>query len=596
MKKLKLREIQDEAINKIIKAFNRGVKNIVLKAPTGSGKSIIALEVSRILDCDAYILTNEFFLQQQYTETIRDYKYDADIIASAHQYTCGVNKQNVKTLAECKLAGLSLQRTWAEASCARGCDFFINRFTTPLRQSVITNYAYFFKMMNYTYRQLGMGKEFEGLSRYEIGEDPYVVNGKLPPIIPRHLVIADESHRLGEAAQSYFSFTVDLDLVWGLRDCMEAVFGTGEWIPLLRAKWGDFSKLVHQLLKQPLKDPKKHLTILKEIRSYLVGLKDLSDKTGQHVTQNWGGEIENGRIKGSNMPGEVRDLLNFVVKLEELECRIDDYIQLLNETSLSNFVVNYDSHTARSYKFYSEDELLNFTFFPWSEKRIFMSATIGDPDDYIKRFGLNREETEVIEIDPNWNYDKSKILFTNTTNFKHSNTEIAQIEMLGDIKKIINLHKEEAGIIHTTTYDNALFISNNIKNNRISIYRGTEEKRELVKMVKGGKLPKNTILVGPSLKEGLDLPGNLCRFQILLKVPYPFLGDQLWAKRNYSKDRWIYLSQPIFDIIQTIGRGIRYRGDWCTTYLLDKRFEKYIKSKQNYLPDDFIGRFDKVKL
>ncbi len=597
-KQLILRDLQLEAIEDIKSAYNNGFKNVVLKAPTGSGKSIIGLEVSRQLDMESHVLTNEFFLQQQYLETVKDYGYDADIIASAHQYTCKANQQNVKTLAECKLAGLSLSKAWNQASCAKSCDFMINRFMTPFRQSIITNYAYYLKMMNYAFRQKGIGKNQAGMNRHELQTATY--NGP-PPIIPRKLVIADEAHKLGEATQNYFSFTIDMRLALMLKEKQDALRTTGIWMPGLRLQWGALAKLINAMLKIKFDDVDGHLNALESIKGWFINMREASLETKQFVSMKWGGSIEDGKIVNSTMPNEVRELLALDAVYEETFCRIDDYLQLINGDGKlgnnldgkQNFVISYEGRQGRGYKFYDEAALCQHTFHPWSENRLFMSATIGDPEAFIKRFGLNASETKILEVDPQWNYDKSKIVLMASTDFRHANTGLAQAEMIPDINLILQRHINDAGIIHTTTYENAAAIKKQTNTNRLILYKNAAEKRVLVKQLKTGQLPHNSVMVGPSIAEGVDMPGELCRFQILLKVPFPYLGDRLWAKRNYSKDRWIYRSHAIFSIIQAIGRGVRYDGDYCTTYLLDKRFDVYLRSMWKYLPKDMAKRLIK---
>ena len=68
-----------------------------------------------------------------------------------------------------------------------------------------------------------------------------------------------------------------------------------------------------------------------------------------------------------------------------------------------------------------------------------------------------------------------------------------------------------------------------------------------------GKQP--TVLLSPSMSEGVDLKGDASRFQILCKVPYPYLGDKLVKKRMY-KWKWWYPLQTAKTIVQSVGRMV----------------------------------------
>jgi len=43
--------------------------------------------------------------------------------------------------------------------------------------------------------------------------------------------------------------------------------------------------------------------------------------------------------------------------------------------------------------------------------------------------------------------------------------------------------------------------------------------------------PHPTVLISPSMMEGVDLADDMSRFQILCKVPFPYLGDAAIKKR-----------------------------------------------------------------
>ena len=70
-------------------------------------------------------------------------------------------------------------------------------------------------------------------------------------------------------------------------------------------------------------------------------------------------------------------------------------------------------------------------------------------------------------------------------------------------------------------------------------------------------MSSDIILVGPTLNEGIYLPGDDCRFIIILKVPYPSLVDKLVKEKIKLFPLW-YNSTTSNKIIQSIVCGVRY--------------------------------------
>ena len=93
------------------------------------------------------------------------------------------------------------------------------------------------------------------------------------------------------------------------------------------------------------------------------------------------------------------------------------------------------------------------------------------------------------------------------------------------------------------------------------------------------------VLVSPSMDEGVDLPGDECRFQIIYKIPYPDLGSKQVKSRMMIDGEW-YDYKTSLRLVQTHGRGMRYEDDYCTTYFIDNRLRNYSLTSK-FIPDDF---------
>ena len=61
---------------------------------------------------------------------------------------------------------------------------------------------------------------------------------------------------------------------------------------------------------------------------------------------------------------------------------------------------------------------------------------------------------------------------------------------------------------------------------------------------------------------------ELSKFQILCKIPFPYLGDKVVGKK-INKWKWWYDLQTTRTVIQSVGRSIRSEDDEAITYILD---------------------------
>lgn len=149
-------------------------------------------------------------------------------------------------------------------------------------------------------------------------------------------------------------------------------------------------------------------------------------------------------------------------------------------------------------------------------------------------------------------------------------------------------HNREKGLVHAT-YKQADIMRKHLKSNRF-IFHTPENKKEKYKEFLESSPSLGKILVASGMYEGLDLPEDLGRWQVIAKIPWPSLGDPSVAYKAKEDEEW-YEWQTLKDVIQACGRICRTPQDWGVSYILDGSFARLEKSV--LVPKWFREAFDK---
>jgi len=136
-------------------------------------------------------------------------------------------------------------------------------------------------------------------------------------------------------------------------------------------------------------------------------------------------------------------------------------------------------------------------------------------------------------------------------------------------------------VVHNChTYKIAKYISDNIDSGRL-LFHSSDDRIDVLNF--HIKTTEPTIIVSPSFTEGIDLQGKLSRFQIIAKVPFPYLGNNYVKEKMNRVNGW-YAWQTLKSIIQASGRSVRDYDDYCVTYILDADFGWFYKQNKNLVP------------
>jgi Rad3-related DNA helicase len=101
------------------------------------------------------------------------------------------------------------------------------------------------------------------------------------------------------------------------------------------------------------------------------------------------------------------------------------------------------------------------------------------------------------------------------------------------------------------------------------------------------------VLLTPSGFEGLDLAGDLSRYQIIVKAPFGSLGE---ARMKKILANWpdIYSLLCTMKLVQGAGRSVRGPEDWATTYMLDSNIQRLWTAKNMEWADEFQTKFTSI--
>ena len=228
--------------------------------------------------------------------------------------------------------------------------------------------------------------------------------------------------------------------------------------------------------------------------------------------------------------------------------------------------------------------------FEKGSKTLIMSATILNNKAFCKSIGLNPDDVKFIRVKSDFPAEHRAIYPLNIAYLNYSNLQstdiMSKISMAVD--NLMSTHKNDKGIIHTTSYEQLNFIKQNIskENARRLLLTDPEIQRDEI-ISQHASTPKPTVLISPSLHTGLDLKDELSRFQIITKVPYPNKSDR-WTNAKREVDEEWYYWQTALRLIQAYGRSVRSKDDWARTYVLDSAFSYFVRKNRNTLPDWFI--------
>lgn len=516
--------------------LNPDIRHIILEAPTGSGKSGMALACA-LASGDAFISTANRYLQDQYE---KDFREHLTLMKGKANYKCkvfpfsGHSKFEWEKRYNC---GNSPCRIGYRHLCnERGvCEVF--DVLNEARKSQVTAFNMASALAYTNVKSLALA--------LVDGEQPQNVLHQKVPFSPRRLFVIDEAHSTPDWVTNYFSLEV--------------------------------RKVDLERFDLPTREIEDHEDVLRYF--------DFVSKIRDQLTS---------KIKSLGTK-EVNFGLEFF--RDELVTKIEAFKEQLKTSGASNFVAvkdigfsgpNRGKVLSVSLQPVEVSTISQNTLFNKAEKFLFMSATMLDTDTFCRVLGIPSSQVAIKRLPSTFPKENRPIVTSyNIGSINKSNLEDKLPKLVETTDKLLDKHVEEKGIIHGHTYRICNFIYDNLfsKRERIIFPKRASEQKEALKKHFSTKEP--TILLSPSMAEGVDLKDDASRFQIVAKIPFAYLGDPV-LKRRMELYPGYYEMLTALTLVQQYGRSIRSETDSAITYILDDAFKFFVNRNRHIFSPWFL--------
>jgi len=217
-----------------------------------------------------------------------------------------------------------------------------------------------------------------------------------------------------------------------------------------------------------------------------------------------------------------------------------------------------------------------------------MSATVFSKEAFCRTLGVPEAETAFIRVkESSFPVENRRIYSLAVARLSRESMDASMGGIAMAVDEIMNRHAGERGIVHTTSYAQDRYIREHVSplnRARLSSTEGVSSRPALLK-AHGSR--DESVLISPSLHEGVDLKDELSRFQVLVKVPYPDLSDRRTRIKLERNPGW-YDWQTALRLVQTYGRSVRGETDHAVTYVLDSHFPSFVRNHRDLFPEYFL--------
>lgn len=557
------REGQREAIEFVLNSFNSGKQIVILEGPTGSGKSAIGMTVANMVK-NTYYLTITKILQDQ---LVTDFGSRIVDLKGRNAYPCTfyqrIGPRMVQNMiwSQDELDEFLLK----DPDCSNG--YCRTKHNSKAAQSYKCDKCFLETGIENTGRPKGdlkilpQGMRFSACPYYEqvhkalrariavMNFSSFLFQTTMTKRFedPRQLMIVDECHNLEPQLLDFVSFTIN-----------------------------DVHLQKHGIFIPDLEHPYEYAVWFEDTNVASLLLESIK------------------KAREDDKP-RVEDELARVLKKYKM---FMDHILNADEEGASEWVCEYEekrntkgiiTHRSVTLKPVFAYRFVNNLLFKHSKRVLMMSATVLDVNVMCRSLGIKRDQVAAMRMKNRFPVKNRLIHVQPVAKMTGGKDKMAEWapKLVEGVNEIVEKYRGKRGIIHTHNFrimDHLLQRCDPAVKRRFLNQKNFRDKKLLLE---AHAQQPGAIIVAPAMHEGIDLAGDLSRFQIICKIPYANCFDDEQLARRVEIDRRYYIWLTALRLVQSYGRSIRSESDYADTYILDEAIYRFMRDAKTMIPTWF---------
>jgi len=512
---------QQSALADIQSAFEAGNDVVLVRAPTGSGKSLLARAIAgcarRGADATPSQATKAYYTTPQVSQlddvADDDLLDDLSIIRGKSNYDCILPDETETPVDQAPCA----RERGYDCSVKHRCPYFSDRAIASNRRIAAMTLAYFMQTA---------------------GSDVFR---------KRDVCVIDEAHGLAEWAEMY---------------------ATTHLGPRTVPFWEE--------LRVPALDG------LDDAVEYADALVDRCTRRKDDL-------LEKGDLSAEE--AAERDRLQELIS--ELHWFVEDY---RDPGSATTWLVDQNESTGKSdgeggpvtIKPMDPERYLRHTVWDRANRFALLSATILNKDAFCRGVGLDPANVALVDVGHTFPVENRPLYDVTQGKMTYEHRSETLPKVARTVVRIMRNHDDEKGLIHCHSYDIQDRLATQLREFGVGTRIRTHDREHRDADLDAWKASDDaSVFLSVKMEEALDLEGDLARWQVLCKAPYPNTGDSRVAHRLEDGQWGWYYRAALRTVIQACGRVVRAPDDYGATYLADSSLLDLFERARHDVPEWF---------
>ena len=523
------RGAQEQGLRDIRAAFEAGNDVVLVRAPTGSGKSLLARAIAGCarrdgenapsLPTGAYYTTPQVSqLDDVASDELLD---DLSVIRGKPNYTCILPGE---TSTPVNRAPCSRERGF-NCPVKHRCPYFSDRAIASNQPIAAMTLAYFMQTA---------GSEVFG---------------------ERDVVVIDEAHGLAEWAEMYATIELSPSSVPVWESCRPPDIET-----------------------------------VADVEPYAERLLDTCGRRQEELR---------GRVELTETEAEERD------RLAELTRDLNWFLEdLRDEDCPTVWVADQSERGSRedprggavSIKPLDPARYLHHTVWDRGTRFALLSATILDKTAFCRGAGLDPDTVALVDVPHTFPAENRPLYDVTQGKMTYEHREETLPAVARTVVQLMAKHDDEKGLIHAHSYAIADQLRELLEEFGVSgRVRGHDSENRDAALSGWKRSADPDVFISVKMEEALDLAGDLCRWQVLCKAPYPNTNDSRVARRLEDGQWAWYYRTALRTVMQACGRVVRAPDDYGATYLADSSLLDLFERARTDMPSWFETQVDRIE-